>query len=536
MARYYCIGHVIIPHQGRSRRQLLHNLLRLWHPYCVALRFREPAHSERHTHSSGHNLGHADPLIVWEQIPNLEEGELEIKLLDIPITLQIGEPSPTCSEVILKIDGYYFDSYSFYNLLPPEHVQWFIDSWLLLCESLQARAAWLAGFSEDCLDGTAQRTLTLWRSAAFRRQGHLLLKEAGVECWLLYLGPDLLQQPATRQALASCEASLATKQQWYPTSSEFIAFGRTSAGGWFARSGFNFWGSFAEAPTPMPQGGRGFALLAPTDSSPDQHWPQRARSLLRSLLLSLHEHHSLLAHCVLTDSHFERLGQTSPLDKSFHYTPVHSLPWEAVLQLLDSPGPHPVSWQLQFADVPGLLHPLLTSFGDVTLDLQWDPQALARLSPEQETSFALAWASLWHQHQAPYAFLVRLGFHDEACSWVRFAFRLLPLLRRPSPASFDPLLQESSRFYWLTFLGSHLLLALDPPQWQALLLRLCQQDARLFLLLPQQPPLALSDPAAAPSAPVLGSSLLLLRSRFAPGLDPDSFLSQHQQERELTRQ
>nr|BBH93393.1 hypothetical protein KTA_15920 [Thermogemmatispora argillosa] len=48
--------------------------------------------------------------------------------------------------------------------------------------------------------------------------------------------------------------------------------------------------------------------------------------------------------------------------------------------------------------------------------------------------------------------------------------------------------------------------------------------------------MALSDPAAAPSAPVPGSSLLLLRSRFAPGLDPDSFLSQYQQEIALTSQ
>nr|BBH93396.1 hypothetical protein KTA_15950 [Thermogemmatispora argillosa] len=390
-------------------------------------------------------------------------------------------------------------------------------------------------FYFSSINDLADQEFAAWRTAALNRKASLLLNGllAGA-CWLLYLGPDLLQQPATRQALASCEASLAAEQQRLSLPPDSIVFGSTPAGGWFVRHGFTLKGPIPSgSPAPMPQSGRGFALLAPSDSSPHQLWEQRARSLLLSLLHSLHQHGSLLARAF--SAPLARLGQVLPLQHHTDKLFIQSLPWEAFIPATNVPDPLRASWEVQLADVPGLLSLFLTSFGDVTLDLQWEPEPLARLSPEQETSFALAWASLWHQHQAPYAFLVRLGFHDEACSWVRFAFRLLPLLRRPSPASLDPLLQESSRFYWLTFLGSHLLLALDPPQWQALLLRLSQQDARLFLLLPQQPPLALSDPAAAPSAPVPGSSLLLLRSRFAPGLDPDSFLSQHQQEQELIR-
>jgi hypothetical protein len=530
----FCVSRLIIPRHGRSRRQLLYDLLRLWYPYCVVLRFREPDHYRLHPHSLGHDLGHVDPLLAWEQLSSLETCRIDLLLLDILIDLEILEPSPTCFEVILDIPTNYFDSRSPYTLLPPEHVQWFIDSWLLLCDSLQARAAWFPSslFASFLNPERAERTFAQWRSAVLALEGSVLLEGLqGCVCWLLYLGPDLLQQPATRQALSSCEASLAAELHQFSLPADSIVFGPTPAGGWFARYGLTLDGPFVDSPDlgprlPAPQGGRGFALLAPSDSSPDQLWPQRARSLLFALLHSLHQRGSLLACCIPTArSLFLHLGQTIPLDKSFRYYPVHSLPWEAILQLPESLDPLHACWQLQFADVPGLLALYLTSFGDVTLDLQWEPEPLARLSPEQETAFALAWASLWLQQQAPYAFLVRLGFHDEACSWVRFAFRHLPLLRQPSPASLDPLLQESSRFHWLTFLGSPLLLALDPPQWQALLLRLCQQDARLFLLLPQQPPLALPEPAAAPPAPLPGSGLLLLRPRFAPGFDPDAFLS-----------
>jgi hypothetical protein len=525
MEDYYCTSRLIVPRQGRSRRQLLRDLLLLWQPHCVLLGLRGPDASNR-------NLGHADPLLTWEQLPHLAEGEIRLSLLDIPLDLEILEPSSSCYEVSLRVRAQLFNARYPYPLLPPEHVQWFIDCWLLLCHSLQARAAWFPAYYFSSINDLAEEEFAAWRSAVLALEGSVLLKGllAGA-CWLLYLGPDLLQQPATRQALASCEASLAAKQHQSSLPPDSIVFGPTPAGGWFARYGFTLQGPIPSAsPTPMHQGGRGFALLAFSDSSPHQLWEQRARSLLLPLLHSLHQRGSLLARAL--SSPLARLGQVLPLQDHTDKLFIQSLPWEAITPATSVPDPLEASWELQLADVPGLLALFLTSFGDVTLDLQWEPEPLARLSPEQETAFALAWASLWHQQQAPYAFLVRLGFHDEACSWVRFAFRHLPLLRLPSPASLDSLLQESSRFHWLTFLGSPLLLALDPPQWQALLHRLLQEHARLFLLLPQQPPLPLPEPASAPSAPVPGSGLLLLRPRFAPGFDSNAFLALHHQELE----
>uniref|UniRef100_UPI0035E41115 hypothetical protein n=1 Tax=Thermogemmatispora sp. TaxID=1968838 RepID=UPI0035E41115 len=419
--------------------------------------------------------------------------------------------------------------------VPPFTLDPWASAWCQLCDALQASCAWVQSSSSSSvviehIPEVAERVQQWPLLARSRDLAPLLDDILQGYFWLFYLGPDLLQLPTTGPLFESFLSSLQLHQRQHPQ--QGLSWQTTPRGAFFLRWSTSLSRYPAKPSEPVPGGGSGYALLSFSpfpfsfrSSTPSPLLPPA----LHHLLLSLHRRHSFLFragnHSSFCYGHLDpnSLFPDPPPDPPFNSLNLRDLRLASAQQLL-SLSKSASAWQLLFDHIPTIFCRWRTLWNDLVLELLFDPLSLARLSPSQALSFALSWASLWFSLQAPYAFLVRLGFLEDARPWPRFAFEHVPLLRSPSLTALDPLLQDSARFHWLTYLGSPLLLSLDSSDWLSLLSRLLDHGTRLFLFSPFSSPLPLPTPQAAPPLPPPDSGLLLLYDRFAPGIDADTFL------------